>query len=120
MLELVEGMSEEELREVLEDEGVASIPSGVEEQRDLLRMLTNCNYLEYTYLDAASEQHTASLAQLRQLEDEGDITMETLIWAVRLSLCSLPLPFRRSNAPPPCSIPLADPPWRARAGGDRG
>ena len=88
MLELVEGMSEEELREVLEDEGVASIPSGVEEQRDLLRMLTNCNYLEYTYLDAASEQHTASLAQLRQLEDEGDITMETLIWAVRL--CSAP------------------------------
>ena len=88
MLELVEGMSEEELREVLEDEGVVLIPSGVEEQRDLLRMLTNCNYLEYTYLDAASEQHTASLAQLRQLEADGDITMETLIWAVRL--CSAP------------------------------
>ena len=100
MLELVEGMSEEELREVLEDEGVASIPSGVEEQRDLLRMLTNCNYLEYTYLDAASEQHTASLAQLRQLEDEGDITMETLIWAVRLSL------LRRRLRPAP-SAPLS-------------
>ena len=101
MLELVEGMSEEELREVLEDEGVASIPSGVEEQRDLLRMLTNCNYLEYTYLDAASEQHTASLAQLRQLEDEGDITMETLIWAVRLSLLRRRLrPFRSPFAAP--------------------
>ena len=41
------------------------------QQRDLLRMLTNCNYLEYTYLDAASEQHTASLAQLRQLGREA-------------------------------------------------
>lgn len=50
MLEVVEEMDEESLREVLQDEGVSSIPDEVEEMRDRLRILTYCNYQEYSIL----------------------------------------------------------------------
>jgi hypothetical protein len=83
MLEAVESMDDSSLREVLLDEGATTIPEGAAEMREALRMITYCNYQEYSVTDEDDGEVMSgfTLSELRQLLREGEISPAAKIWS---------------------------------------
>ena len=94
MLAMVDEMEEDQLREVLLDEGVqaAALPADADGMRDHLRMITYCQYQEYTSVDWSEELHPGvRLRQLRELRAQGEVDDETLVWSEDLGSDWVPL-----------------------------